>query len=160
MKTFYYKFNLTFIFVLICVFSFSQKIKYEIAIKGVIENIEDIKHYTNVETCLQLVEYKQLPSVSVTVSKIGTMMFTSDFPCIKIPEDGIVNYKVNNLKYNTDYFIAIQMLNSEYSEWSKVLLIRQADTNVPSGRFHFSKSNGKLKEPTDLDLGKFYMNIE
>jgi hypothetical protein len=152
MKTNYFKNILVLCLLGICTLSFSQKIEHEITIKGEIENIEEIVPYITENTCLQIVEYKE--NFTMIVSN-GTLTISSEFPMLKIPKDGKVEYKIKNLKYDTKYCIAIQMLDPEYSNVSKVLRIKYPNMESPVITFNISKSEGKINAPTDLNLGKF-----
>ena len=143
-------------------YSFSQKIKHEITIKGVIENIEEIKPYLIDGAYLQLVEYNKDLTVGTTIkttidlssgnrTRIETTNFFSSFTKIDVPLDGIVEYKVNDLKYGKDYIMTIQMIKLEYSPKPLFLFSKKQDSY--EAKINISKKDGKLKKPIDLNLG-------
>ena len=132
----------------------TNKIEHEITIKGEIVNIEQVKPYITDNTCLQLVEYE---ATFTMIASKGTLMISSEFPMIKFPRDGMVEYKIKKLKYNTMYCIVVQMLDPEYSNVSKVLIIKQSDKYEPASAFTISKSEGEITAPTEMDLSKFYI---
>jgi hypothetical protein len=82
MKTKFFKIILVAGLLGFCSSLFSQKISYEILLKGEIEYIEEILPFITEKTCLQVVEYKDNFTLIV---KDDPLVISSEYPEIMIP---------------------------------------------------------------------------